>query len=149
MSLKTFLAGLVHTIGHFFKNLAPQVKHAVKTASDIVEAIKTFDSKNPIAADLLTSIIPGNLDDEMKAKARAALPKIATDLRLVGDVTGSETSEELMTSAKALIDGMSGDIKSATLHSYATLLSTILADGKIDWADAVYISQFIHDHQKV
>jgi hypothetical protein len=145
MSLKSFL----HKIGEFFHNLfeglKPKLQNAVHWGVVITENLKNaIDSQ---VADIITAIIPGELDDKIKDKLREALPKIVVELRLVDTTMGLTDPQEIMAAAVKVIQQLDGDYKSAFLHDFSILAAQVAADGKLDWDDAVYLLQWYYDHK--
>src|SRR6185312_6911483 len=100
---KTIMKRIINSILSFIKRLLaglPAIlKKAVGVGVTITNAIKNFDDKNPSVADILTAIIPGTLDDTIKDKLRAALPKIVVELRLVQATEGLTDPNEIMLAA--------------------------------------------------
>lgn len=146
-TLKKFLHDLFTTIGHFFEGILPALKRAVHYGVTITDAVRNFDLKNPGVADVLTAIIPGTWDDDLKVKLRAALPKIVLELRLVENAEGLTDPNEIMLAAVAFIQQLDGDYQSATLHSLSIFAAQVAADGKLDWADAVLLLQWYYEHK--
>lgn len=145
MSLKTFL----HKIGAFFKRLfeglTPELKKAIHWGVIITENLKKVIDSG--AADILASLIPGDLDDKIKEKLRLALPKIVIELRLVESALGLTDPQEIMIAAVKVIQQLEGDYKSAFLHDFSILVAQVAADGKLEWKDAVYLLQYYYDHK--
>lgn len=64
MSLKTFINKIWTEVKSMFQNVPSELQTAIHIGVIVTENIKTFvDSP---AADVLTAIIPGDLDDEIK-----------------------------------------------------------------------------------
>jgi hypothetical protein len=88
MSLTTFLTKIWAGIKNLFDGFPSELKIAIHIGVIVTEAIKTFvDSPE---ADVLTAIIPGSIDDDIKNLLRAKLPAILTELKLA-DSCGSLT----------------------------------------------------------
>lgn len=147
MSLKTFLHNIWAMISHLFIGLKAEAQKAIHIAAVVTDAIKNFDTANPEAADILTAIIPGTLDDTIKEKLRAELPKIVTELKLVDATRGLTDPNEIMLAATKVIQQLSGDYRSTFLNSLATLIAKVAADGKLDWNDCEYIIKWFYDHE--
>lgn len=147
MSLKTFLHNIWASISHLFGGLAAEAKVAIHYAAIITDAIKNFDTAHPEVADILTAIIPGNVDELIKQKLRAALPKIVVELRLVDATLGLTDPNEIMLAAVKVIQGLTGSVRSSFLNSLSTLIAEVTADGKLDWNDAAYIEKWFYDHE--
>jgi hypothetical protein len=92
MSLTTFLSNIWAEVKGLFNNISPELKTAIHIGVIVTENIKSFvDSP---AADILTAIIPGDLDNELITLLRAKLPEILTELKLA-DSCGSLTHPQL------------------------------------------------------
>mgnify|MGYP001278526459 CR=1 FL=1 len=85
--LKKFTTWIVS----FLKKVDDQLKIILPIGISVVEKIKTFvDSPT---ADIVTAIIPGEVDDNIKTLLRSILPKILLDLRNwkeLDDITDQE-----------------------------------------------------------
>ncbi|MBC7509677.1 MAG: hypothetical protein H7320_13155 [Ferruginibacter sp.] len=148
MSLKSFLNKIANFFANIFNKLLPELQNAVHIGVTITEAIKTFDTKNGVIVDILTAIIPGDVDDLIKTKLREALPKIVVELKLVDATLGLTDPAEIMAAAVKVIQGLDGNTNSAFLHSFSVLAAQVAADGKLDFGDGVYLLQWYYDHKK-
>lgn len=148
MSLKKFLSHIWAGIKHIFEGLTPVLKKAIEVGVTITDSIKNFDLEHPGIADILTEIIPGHLDDDIKNKLREELPKIAIELRLIGATVNVTDTNEIMLAVVKVFKQLDGDYKSAFLHDLSILIAQVAADGKLDWADAVIVLQWYYEHQK-
>jgi len=145
MSLKSFLSKIWHEIKNLFQSIPAELKTAIHVGVVITEGIKTFiDSP---AADVLTSIIPGNLDDDLKTLLRTKLPEILTELKLSDSCSELTDPEKITVCAVKVLQGLNGDIKSAFLHSLSILIAQVAADGKLTWGDGVYILEWYYQHE--
>lgn len=142
MSLETFLAKIWGNIKKAFEGLPAELKTAVHIGVMVTENIKTFvDSPG---ADVLTAIIPGTIDDDVKLWLRAKLPNILTELKLVDATLGLTDPAEITAAAIKVLQSLDGDIKSAFLHNLSILIGQVAADGKLTWSDGVYILQWYY-----
>lgn len=148
MSLKSVLAKIINHIESIFDKIRPDLKRAIHVAVNLVENIKGFvDSP---AADVLTAIIPGDLDDKIKKKLREELPKILIRLKLAENCSfysGGTNYNEIVKCAIKTIQSMDGDIKSAYLHNISILIAQIAADGRLTWSDGVYFLQWYYERK--
>lgn len=144
MSLKSFLQKIANFFSEIFHSLVPELQKAVAIGVQITDAVKNFDTANPEVADILTAIIPGTLDDTIKAKLREELPKLAIELRLIGATVNVTDPNEIMLAAVKVIQQMDGDYKSAFLHDLSILAAQVAADGKLSWSDAVYLLEWFY-----
>jgi len=145
MSIKTFLTKIWAEVQSLFNGFPDELKTAIHIGVVITEGIKTFvDSP---AADVLTAIIPGDLNDDLKNLLRAKLPGILTELKL-SDSCGSLTDPaEITACAVKVLQGLAGDISSSFLHSLSILVAQVTADGKLTWSDGVYLLEWYYQHE--
>lgn len=145
MSLKTLLAKIGSVFSNIFKSLKPNLKNAVHWGVVITEKLKEI-IESP-TADILTAIIPGNLDDKIKKKLREKIPNILIQLKMVEAAADKTDPDEIMEAALKIIQQLDGDYKSAFLHNFSILTAQVAADGKLDWSDAVYLLQWYYDNK--
>jgi hypothetical protein len=144
MSLKTFLSKLWAGIKNLFDAFPSELKTAVHIGVIVTEAIKTFvDSPE---ADVLTAIIPGSIDDDIKNLLRAKLPVILTELKLADSCSSLTDPAQITACAIQVLQGLDGDIKSAFLHNLSILIAQVAADGKLTWSDGVYILEWYYQN---
>lgn len=147
MSLKT----IINAIGKFFskiwKSLSPTLKNAVHIGVTITEAIKNYDAANPGTIDLLTKIIPGDLDDKLKEKIRTNLPDVMLQLRLVDTSLNLTDPAEIVAAAIDMLNKMGGIYRKQALNDLSIAIANVAADGKLNWDDAVYILKYYYDHK--
>lgn len=145
MSLTSFLSKIWSEIKNLFAGIPAELKTAIHIGVIVTENIKTFvDSP---AADVLTAIIPGDADDEIKDLLRAKLPEILTELKLA-DSCGSLTGPTQITEcAVKVLQGLDGDVQSAFLHSLSILVAQVAANGKLTWSDGVYLLEWYYQHE--
>lgn len=146
--MKKILKKIGDWISNLFHSISPKIQKAVSIAINVTNAIKNFDLKNPSVADILTTIIPGDVDDNVKNILRAELPKIVVELKLVDSTLNLKDPNEIMEAALKVLQQLDKDYSSAFLHSMATLIAQVVADGKLDWKDAVYIVQYFYEETK-
>src|ERR1700742_4296091 len=123
MSLQTFLTRIWNQIKELFNGIPTELKTAIHIGVLITENIKNFvDSP---AADILTAIIPGDIDDEIKTLLRAKLPAILTELKLADSCSSLIDPTEITSCAVKVLQGLDGDIKSAFLHNLSILIAQV------------------------
>jgi len=145
MSLKTFLNKIWNDISNLFSDIPADLKNAIHIGVVVTENIKNFVD-SPMA-DVLTAIIPGTADDELKDLLRAKLPAILTELKLADSCGGLTDPQQITQCAIKVLQGMDGDIKSAFLHNLSILIAQVAADGKLSWSDGVYVLEWYYQHQ--
>jgi hypothetical protein len=145
MSIKSFLTKLWETIKSLFSSFPDKLKAAVHIGIIITENIKTIVD-SPIA-DILTAIIPGEIDDKIKQALRAGIPIILTDLKLTDQCSNLTDPQEITKCAVETLKTLDGDIKSAFLHNLSILIAQVAADGKLSWADGVCILEWYYQNK--
>lgn len=142
MSLISFLKKIWTGIKSLFDSLPTEYQSAIHIGVIVVENIKkAIDS--PVA-DILTAIIPGDVDDKVKAILRQQLPKLLTELKLTDNCAGLTEPIAITNCAIQTLQQLNGDIKSAFLHNIAILVAQIAADGKLTWSDGVYLLEWYY-----
>ena len=145
MSLQSFLTKIWNQIKALFDGIPAELKTAIHIGVLVTENIKNF-ADSP-AADILTAIIPGDIDDEVKNWLRAKLPAILTELKLADSCSSLTDPIEITACAVKVLQGLDGDIQSAFLHNLSVLIAEVAADGKLTWGDGVYILQWYYQHE--
>jgi hypothetical protein len=100
------------------------------------------------AVDVLTALIPGDADDQIKDWLRAKLPIILTELKLADSCANLTDPSQITACAVKVLQGLDGDIKNAFLHNLSILLAQIAADGQLSWSDGVYLSEWYYRNNK-
>ena len=145
MSLQTFLSKIWNQVKALFDGIPAELKIAIHVGVIVTENIKNFvDSP---AADVLTALIPGDIDDKIKNWLRAKLPVILTELKLADSCGTLTDPNEITACAVKVLQGLDGDIKSGFLHNLSILLAQVAADGKLTWSDGVYVLQWYYQHE--
>src|ERR1700742_3763039 len=121
MSLQTFLTKIWNQVKELFNGIPAELKTAIHVGVLVTENIKTFVD-SPVA-DVLTAIIPGDIDDEIKNLLRAKLPGVLTELRLADSCGQLTDPDEITACAIKVLQGLDGDIKSAFLHNLSIIIS--------------------------
>jgi len=145
MSFGNVLKKIWGGIRNIFNDLPDDLKNAIHIGVVVTENVKNFvDSGN---ADILTAIIPGEVDDLIKARLRANLPKILTELKLADKCAGLTDTSAIVKCAIDTLQQTEGDFKSAFLHDLSILVAQVASDGKLDWKDGTYILQWYYTHK--
>jgi hypothetical protein len=145
MSVKTLIAKIWDGIKFLFNNFPDDLKTAIHIAVQVTENIKNFvDSP---AADILTAIIPGEVDDEIKNLLRGKLPAILAELKLADSCTGLTDPQQITQCAVKFLQGLDGDIKSAFLHSLSIFIAKTVSNGKLNWVDGVTILEWYYQNK--
>jgi hypothetical protein len=145
MSLKTFINKIWGEIKTLFDGITDEMKTAIHVGVVITENIKNFvDSP---AADILTAIMPGDLDDQIKGWLRAKLPTILTELKLADSCNSLTDPQQIIACAIKVLQGLEGDVKSAFLHNLSIFIAQVAADGKLSWSDGVLILEWYYKNE--
>jgi len=145
MSLQSFLSRIWAEIKSLFQGIPAELKTAIRIGVVVTENIKTFvDSP---AADVLTAIIPGDIDDEIKNWLRAKLPAILTELKLADNCSQLADPDAITACAIKVLQGLDADAQSPFLHSLSVLVAQVAADGKLSWSDGVYLLEWYYQHE--
>jgi len=145
MSLSSFLSKIWSQIKALFDGIPAELKTAIHIGVEVTEKIKTFvDSP---AADILTAIIPGDIDDEVKNWLRAKLPTILTELKLADSCGQLTDPAEITKCAVQVLQGLDKNIQSAFLHNISILVAGVASDGKLTWSDGVYLLEWYYQHE--
>jgi hypothetical protein len=145
MSLKTFITKIWGEIKSLFDNFPADMQIAIHIGVEVTENIKNFvDSP---AADILTAIIPGDIDDEIKTLLRAKLPGLLAELKLADSCSGLTDPGQITACAVKVLQGLDGDLKSAFLHNLSVFVAQIASKGKLTWSDGVEILEWFYQNE--
>jgi hypothetical protein len=145
MSLKTFLSKIWAGIKALFDGMPAELKNAIHIGVLVTESIKKFVD-SPVA-DVLTVLIPGDVDDRIKDLLRVKLPFILTELKLADGCAGLTDPAEITRCAVIVLQSLDGNVQSAFLHNLSILVAQVAADGKLSWSDGVYLLEWYYQHQ--
>lgn len=145
MNIKSFFIKIWTAVKSLFNQFPSEIKVAVHIAVSITENFKAFID-SPIA-DMMTFIIPGDVDDKLKILLRAQLPIILTKLKLVDANVDDTDLNAIIDSAIETLKKTTPEIKAAFLHNLAVLLSQIAADGKLSWSDGVCVVEWYYKNE--
>lgn len=145
MSLQSFLTKIWNEIKSLFNGIPLELRTAIHIGVIVTENIKNF-VESP-TADVLTAIIPGDIDDDIKNWLRAKLPEILTELKLADSCSGLADPAQITACAIKVLQGLDGDVKSAFLHNLSILIAQVASDGKLTWSDGVYILQWYYQNE--
>lgn len=145
MSIESILEGALNGIKNFITHILPSSKHLLDLALIIVNGIKHFVDSPLI--DVLTALIPGDVDDHIKDLIRAKLPVILVDLKLASDETG-KTAEDIIKDGIGAIQSMPIKAKSVTLQSVWQLLSDEITQSGVNLTSLQKIGQAYYEQSK-
>jgi len=143
--LKKWLTyAIIKPIRDLFAKFPEELKKAVHVGVVITENLKKFVDSG--VADVITAIIPGDWDDDLKIKLRQQLPIILVNLKLADACADETDPDKIVACAIKTLQSIEGNFNSAFLHSLSILIADIAADGKLSWSDGVYVLQYYYDH---
>lgn len=143
--MKKFFAKLWQQFKNFFGAIPADLQKAVHIGVQVTDNLKKFvDSP---AADILTAVIPGTVDDRIKVALREALPGILAQLKLADAVANLNDPEQITAAAVKTLQSLSGNLKSAFLHNLSILIAQVAADGKLSWQDGAYIMEWYYQYK--
>jgi hypothetical protein len=140
-----WLQGIWIGISKMFHRLENDVQKLIPIAIAVVQNVKTIVD-GPIA-DVITHLIPGELDDAIKEKLRQILPVVLLKLQLVASINNiADENEKFQAILKAI--NLSPDAaKNIFYHGLASLILQELADGKFTWSDATAVAEYYYVHE--
>lgn len=150
--MKKFLQKVWNWVKGLYEGLVGTTKKYVPVAIKIVEAIKkVMDSPvDDVILEIIRLAIPGDADDKMIAKVKEIvekwLPEVMLRLKLVESIAGIEDKNEQLKAILAQLKLAPNEVQNVYYHGLASLILEKLSDGKIQWADAVAISEYAYQH---
>lgn len=145
MSLASFFSSLWAHIKAMFGGLEPELKTAIHIGVVVTENLENFVASPE--ADIITALIPGDTDDKIKALLVAKLPTVLVELKLVDATVDLTDPAAITTNVLAIFSALDPSVKPAFLHSLSILVAQVAADGKLSWADGVYLLQWYYDNE--
>jgi hypothetical protein len=137
MALFSFLSKIRQGIKGLFDNTPVELQKAAHIGVVVAENVKTFvDSPE---TDVLTALIPGNVDDYIKILLRARLPAILTELMLASNCTRLTGLSAITGCTIKVLQDLEPDIQNAFLHNISILIAQVASDGKLTWSNGVYL----------
>jgi hypothetical protein len=145
MSIKSFLTKIWASIKSLFDGMPGELKTAIHIGVIITENIKKFVDSPPV--DVLTVLIPGDVDDKIKQLLRINIPTILTELKLADTCAGLTDPSEITACAINVLQDLDNNVQGAFLHNISIMLAQIVADGQLTWSDGVYLLEWYYQHQ--
>jgi hypothetical protein len=142
MSLKSFIAGIWSAIKGLFHNLAEEEKKLLPIVIGIIQNIKVV-ADSPVA-DVISALIPGDVDDKIRAKLQEFLPKILMQLNMLNTCQSLQDPNEQLQCILTNLKLSSDDAKNIYYHGLASLILTELSDGKLSWSDCTAIAEYYY-----
>ncbi|NCD70786.1 hypothetical protein [Mucilaginibacter agri] len=148
MSLTSFLSKIWSGIKSIFDKLPYELQSAAHIAVVITQNIKNF-TDSP-AADILTLLIPGDIDNKIKDWLRAKLPEVLTALRLVDSISALKDPDEITAAAVKTIQNLDPNVQNAFMHDLSVLIAQEISKAQnntLKWSDAIYIIEWYYQHK--
>lgn len=139
-----WLAGIWKGITKIWDKAESSVKKLAPAAIAVVQNVKKF-IESPVA-DVITALIPGDIDEKLREKLRQHLPELIIKMQLVEAVAGIEDSNEQLKTIFEKLKLSSNDAQNVFYHGLASLILEKLSDGKLSWSDATIISEYYYQH---
>jgi len=118
----SFVTKFLSWIKSQYLKIFPSVRETVNIGISLIENIKKYVD-NP-GVDVLTAIIPGNIDDNAKLLLRAYLPKLLAKLLFIKGALDNEQIVEFIEKVQKADD----DAKALLTHGIASLVNFSLTD---------------------
>ena len=117
---------------------------AVKVTSKLKEIVES-----PIT-DIITDLIPGDIDDKIHEKLKIIIPKVAFKVAIAHGILSVETkdSDALGLIIEHLKKEVNPGLKVSFWVMFSGELNKALADDKITLAEAIGLSQLIYSEMK-
>jgi hypothetical protein len=145
--MKNFLQTILAKVKNFFTKAEDKTKAITLIAIKLTEAVKVvWDSPvKDVGLSLVKMAIPGTADDVLIDKLAGIvdkfLPTSLLTLKMVNSIANIEDKNEQFITILKLFK-LSGDIeKNAAYHDFCSKVIYALADGKLTWAECVYLAQ--------
>ena len=127
------------------KQAAENLQMTVEKASLLVEKIKGY-LKSP-TGDIITSVIPGDWDNELRAKAIAFLEKLTKNSATAyGCFDKTKTvGQQLSCVYEKIVALKDEDEVKSFWHKMGVMFTKAFADGKLTFSDSVFAIELVYD----
>lgn len=146
----TIAGRILRWIASIFKALPTEVKKLVPIAIGAINGLKAV-MENPVEQTLesiILAAIPGNADDALAAKIRAAItewiPKILKELVLIDSIANITDPNEQLKAILAQFKLSSNQAKDMIYRGLCALILEKLADGKLTVSEAGEIAEYYY-----
>jgi len=121
-------------------------KEHAETAVNITERIKVI-LDSPIV-DVITFIIPGDVDDKIVKKLRIILPIIFRKVALANNIVKkNEFPTDIIEEVLNYLKEADKEQKATFYITFSAELNKVLADGKITLNEAIILSQLVYNEK--
>lgn len=130
--------------GRQYKLFKENSELAVKITNTLKDALN-----NPLV-DILTAIIPGDLDDKIKKKAREVVDRAAKEIAVAHKlVQASASNQEAWAGLIKHLQTIVPEGRTAFWVQFSGKVNEFLADGKIDFNEGVILTQMLFKEKKL
>ncbi len=137
--LDKFFKGL----GNGDKQTGAELQATVEKAIELVNNLKSY-VESPVG-DMVTTVIPGDWDNELKAKAEEFIKKVASNSGFITECTGMATAGEQLVCVYNKISSLNDDDEVDSFwHKLGVLATKVFADGKITFSDAIIAAEMVY-----
>lgn len=140
-----FLKSILRFFEKIFRGLRKPAKIAIHWGVVITEKLKTFVESEGL--DVLTEIIPGQLDDKIKDKLRVAIPNILIKLKLAEECADEHDPAKLTACAISVLKSIEKPFRNDFLDALAVQIGLVVSDGDLTWNEAKTVLKWYHDNK--
>lgn len=127
-----------------FRSISEEAKVLIPAAIAVTNQWKLFID-SPVA-DLLTALIPGNIDDAIKNRLREKLPTIIVKLQLAHAIAGIEDVNEQLKAILEVLKISPNESQDRFYHEFCYTTIEVLSDGKVTMGEASVLAQMAYDY---
>lgn len=140
MSLKKFIQHVWAEIAKLWHKLDNEAKVLVPVVIKLVDNIRKFVD-SPVA-DVLTVVIPGDIDDKLKAELRVIIPKVLLELNMVDAIANITDPNEQLKAIIARLKLSGVHAQDIFWHGLASKFLELSSDGKFSWNDSIALADY-------
>lgn len=137
-------------IFRWFNNLFKKTKALANRF--LAPSIATVEAlKNVVESPLIpviTSLIPGNLDNSIILALKRNLPKVLQVLRISEECIDLSTPDEIIICCIKKLREYNQDGKDAAYHSIAALLAHYASDRRLSWTECITLAELMYQKNK-
>jgi hypothetical protein len=151
--MKKLIAKIWRSVKNAYERLTSKAEELIPIAIKIVEGVKkVMDSKvDDVILSIVKDAIPGDADDILIDKITSVvekwLPKILLELTLTQAIIGIENKNEQLQAILERLKLSSDEAQGIFYHGLCSLIIEKLSDGKIEWSEAVVISEYYYKNK--
>jgi hypothetical protein len=135
-------------VSDWLKRQFKQGYDAAKKHSHV--AVKVTDGLRKVVAspvaDLITALIPGDLDEEIKYKLRKELPGVAAKVAIAHNILQAEEDPTLaLGKIREYIASLGVDAQKSWWVDFSAHVMEVFSDGDVTWSELIIITQKAYD----